>query len=59
MTPEALVRFIRQHDPCDATITPDGRLNVTTDEVDTSGNVSRVVETIPATLKATRNWLGY
>lgn len=59
MTPESLVKFIRQHDPCDAFVLKNGDLRVITDEVHADGTVHRVYETIPATLKAVRDWLGY
>lgn len=55
----ALVNFVNSHDPCQAELTENNMLLVSTDAVFPDGHVERVHETIPATLKAAREWLGY
>lgn len=54
----AIVDFVNAHAPCRAELA-NKVLIVSTDAVCPEGHVERVQETIPATLKAARDWLGY
>jgi hypothetical protein len=57
---EPLITWIDSHDTAEPTIdNGDGTLNVSCTAVDAKGGVFTEYETIPATLKAARDWLGY
>jgi hypothetical protein len=55
----ALIDFVNSHDPCRAEPAGTNTLLVSTEAVLADRNVERITETIPATLKAARDWLGY
>jgi hypothetical protein len=55
----ALINFVNSHDLCRAELAENNTLLVSTDAVLADGGVERITETIPATLKAAREWLGY
>lgn len=59
MTSSQLVRFVNQHDPATARDNGDGTLIVSSWASDMFGNVIPEHFTIPATLKACRDLLGY
>ena len=55
----ALIEFVNSHDPCRAELAGNNTLFVSTDTVLADGSIERTTETIPATLQAARDWLGY
>lgn len=54
-----LIAFIESHDGCKVEQCLAGRLIVSSLVVDAAGRVHRISETIPANLRAARDWLGY
>ncbi len=58
---ERLVSFINSHDMCRVErVNPNGTLDVSSEVVHIeSRKMERVTETIPATISAARDWLGY
>lgn len=56
---KALIQFLKSHDCTVAAYAVTGGIRVAGEVSDRSGRISITVTTIPATLSACRDWLGY